>query len=85
MTSTTARIKLLKNVLFGGKACAAGTVITVDVEDALAAVEMMKATFVDDADRERALQARRDAIRKMLQAGNPWLQPGTSSAWQRTH
>lgn len=85
MSKTTARIKLLRNVLFNGEAYAAGSIATVGLEDALACVEMQKATFVDDADRERALEARRADIARMLRVTTPWHQAGPSGAWQRTH
>ncbi|MFP5399121.1 MAG: hypothetical protein ACLGIT_12425 [Gammaproteobacteria bacterium] len=85
MSKTAAKIRMLRSVLFGGRAYSRDEIATVSLEDALTCVEMQRAVFIDADDRERALEVRRDAIRKMLQAGNPWLQAGASGAWQRTH
>lgn len=85
MHNPTARIRLLKNLLLGGKAHAAGTVVSVDIEDALACVEMQKAVIVDADARARALEVRREAIRKMLRQSNPWRQPEAGGGWQRVH
>lgn len=85
MSTPTAKVRLLRPVCIAGRPHDRGTVLELDVETALDCVEMARGTFVDVDDRERCLQARREAIRKMVKTSTSFLQPLAADAWQRMH
>ncbi|WP_119286353.1 hypothetical protein [Azohydromonas sediminis] len=72
----TVLLRVTRPTVVGGARLEVGAQVTLSLHAALDAVETQRLAFVDPADRERCMQARRQQIARQLRSSVSDLPPG---------